>query len=222
MNSVRTRTQSRHTAALKCAPREGRRASSYSSTIPSSLAVSRAGSVEGGVLVRNHRRLVVLEVVQRVLPAVVVLVIVLVQGLRFQASHRVELLYLCRAQPRQSAVDGTLYLCRLRVLDGVDERLLRLSGVDLKLLGGVLLPERRNRRSRSSGRGRGGSDGAKGGCRRGGCRQRWLGRRVQLLLRRPKRCRHSQERGGQCERPGWRRHRRTVALQANRVSPWGV
>merc|ERR1719213_1605899 len=51
-----------------------------------------ARSVEGLELVRLHRRLVLVQVAERVLGAVVVGVVVRVDGLRLEAGNRVELL----------------------------------------------------------------------------------------------------------------------------------
>jgi len=79
-----------------------------------------------------------------VLRAVVVSIVVRVDGLRLQASDRVELLDRRRAEARQRTEHGTLDLCHLRVLHRINERVLRLGGVVLELLRRVLLTERGN------------------------------------------------------------------------------
>ena len=80
-----------------------------------------------------------MQVSQRVLGAVVVSVIVRVDGLRFQAGDGVELLDGRRTQAGQGTEHSPLDFSDFGVLDGVDESVLGLRGVSLQLLGGIFL-----------------------------------------------------------------------------------
>ena len=101
-------------------------------------------SVEGLQLVRLDGRLVLVQVRQGVLRAVVVRVVVRVDGLRLEARDGVELLDGGRTQTRQRAEDRALDLSDLSVLHRVHERVLRLGRVVLELLRRVLLAEGRD------------------------------------------------------------------------------
>merc|ERR1719310_301647 len=100
--------------------------------------------VEGLQLVSLHRSLVFVQVRQWVLRTVVVGIIVGVDGLSLQACDGVKLLDGRGTQAGQRPEDRALDLSHLRILDGVDEGVLRLGRVVLELLGRVLLAEWRN------------------------------------------------------------------------------
>merc|ERR1719171_1418897 len=100
--------------------------------------------VEGLELVRLHRRLVLVQVAERVLRAVVVRVVVGVDRLRLEAGDGIELLDRRGTEPSERTEDCTLDLRNLGVLDGVDEGVLRVRRVVLQLLRRVLLAERCN------------------------------------------------------------------------------
>merc|ERR1719272_2279331 len=112
-----------------------------SSTAP---PVSAHSSVEGLELVRLHRGLVLVKVRERVLRAVMMGIVVSVDRLGLQPRDGVELLDGRRAEPGERAEHGALDLGDLRVLHGVDERVLRLRRVVLELLRRVLLAEGRD------------------------------------------------------------------------------
>mmetsp|Transcript_68621 Transcript_68621/g.196816 ORF Transcript_68621/g.196816 Transcript_68621/m.196816 type:complete len:351 (+) Transcript_68621:138-1190(+) len=101
-------------------------------------------SVERLQLVRLDRRLVLMQVRERVLGAVVVRVVVGVDRLRLQAGDRVELLDGRCAQLRQGPKHRALNLGDFGVLDGINQSVLGLRGMVLQLLGGVLLAKRRD------------------------------------------------------------------------------
>mmetsp|Transcript_1296 Transcript_1296/g.4018 ORF Transcript_1296/g.4018 Transcript_1296/m.4018 type:complete len:250 (+) Transcript_1296:51-800(+) len=100
--------------------------------------------MEGLQLVCLHGRLILMQVRQGVLGTVVVRIIVGVDGLRLQPRDGVKFLDGCCPEPRKGTEDRPLDLRDLRVLHGVHERVLRLRGVVLQLLGGVLLAEGRD------------------------------------------------------------------------------
>ena len=87
---------------------------------------------------------ILMEVRQRVLRAIVVCIIVCIDGLSFKTRNGVELLDGSRAEPRKRPEDGTLDLSNLGVLHSVDERILRLRRVILQLFRSVLFAERSN------------------------------------------------------------------------------
>jgi len=99
------------------------------------------GLVERLELVGLHRRLVLVHVAERVLSAVVVSVIVRVDGLGLEARNGVKLLDRSRTKASQSTEYGPLDLRHLSVFHGVHERVLGLRRVVLKLLCGVFLSE---------------------------------------------------------------------------------
>merc|ERR1719235_2673976 len=105
---------------------------------------SHIGLVEGLELVGLHWRLILVEVRQWVLCAVVMRIIVRVDRLCLEARDRVELLDSRRAKARQGAENRTLDLRHLSVLHSINQRVLRLCSVVLQLLRSVLLTERRN------------------------------------------------------------------------------
>merc|ERR550514_1599058 len=107
-------------------------------------AAAVARSVERLELVRLDGRLVLVQVAERVLRAVVVGVVVRVDRLRLEAGDRVELLDRRRAEARERAEDRALDLGHLGVLHRVHERVLRVRRMVLELLRRVLLTERRN------------------------------------------------------------------------------
>merc|ERR1719367_1459178 len=99
-------------------------------------------SMERLQLVGLYRCLVLMEVCEWILGAIMMSIIVRVDGLRFKPGDGIELLDCGCAQPRQGSEDGTLYLRNLGVLYRVHEGVLRLCRVVLQLLCGVLLAER--------------------------------------------------------------------------------
>ena len=92
-------------------------------------------------LVRLHRGLVLVQVTERVLGAVVVCIVVRINGLRLEACDRVELLDSRSAKPRERTKNRTLDLRNLCVLDGIHEGVLRVRGVVLQLLRRILLAD---------------------------------------------------------------------------------
>merc|ERR1740123_890437 len=90
---------------------------------------AQGSAMEGSVLVGSNRRLAATQVVQRVLSAVPVVIVVLVNGLGLEARNRVELLDLRGAEPRQGAEDGALDLGHLGVLHSVHEGILGPRGM---------------------------------------------------------------------------------------------
>ena len=83
-------------------------------------------------LVRRHRGLVVVQMRERVLGAVVVGIIVRIDGLGLQARDGIELLDGRGTEARQRTEDRALDLSNLSVLDSVNERVLRRGGVGLQ------------------------------------------------------------------------------------------
>merc|ERR1719440_1463326 len=69
-----------------------------------------------------------------VLRAVMVRIVVRIDGLRLEAGNGVELLDRSSTEPRERAEDRALDLGHLRVLHGVHQRVLGVSGVVLQLL----------------------------------------------------------------------------------------
>merc|ERR1719235_809436 len=96
-------------------------------------------SVERLQLVCLDWGFILVQVRKRILCAVVVRIIVSVNGLCLQSRNGVELLDGGCAQSCESTEDCPLYLGHLRVLDGVDQGVLRFGCVVLQLLGSVLL-----------------------------------------------------------------------------------
>merc|ERR1719443_2678322 len=86
--------------------------------------------------------LILVEVSERVLRTVVVCVIVSIDRLRFQPRDRVELFDRRRAQARESTENSALNFSDFRVLHRINEGVLRLRGMILELLRGVLFSER--------------------------------------------------------------------------------
>ena len=95
-------------------------------------------------LVRLDGRLVLVQVRERVLRAVVVRVVVRVDGLRLQARDRVELLDRRGTEPGERTEHGALDLRDLGVLNSVHKGVLGLRRVVLQLAGGVLFAEWRD------------------------------------------------------------------------------
>merc|ERR1712072_1455545 len=77
--------------------------------------------MEGLELVRRHRDLVVVQMRERVLGAVMMGIIVGVDGLRLEARDGIELLDGRSPQTRQRAEDRALDLGNFGVLDGINE-----------------------------------------------------------------------------------------------------
>mmetsp|Transcript_66431 Transcript_66431/g.192510 ORF Transcript_66431/g.192510 Transcript_66431/m.192510 type:complete len:237 (+) Transcript_66431:2-712(+) len=98
-------------------------------------------SMERLELVRLNRRLVFVQVGQRILCAVMVRIVVRVDGLRLEPGDGIELLDRRRAEAGQGAEHGALDLGDLGVLHGIHEGILRLRRVVLELFGGVLFAE---------------------------------------------------------------------------------
>merc|ERR1719449_384329 len=91
--------------------------------------------VEGLELVGRDRGLVLVEVSERVLGAVVVSIIVGVDGLRLETGNGIELLDGSSTKTGKGTEHSALDLRNFRVLDGVDEGILRLGSVLLQLVG---------------------------------------------------------------------------------------
>merc|ERR1719428_326884 len=90
--------------------------------------------VEGLQLVGLHWGLILVQVRQWILGAVVVSIIVRIDGLCLQARNGVKLLDRGGAQASQRTEDRALDLRHLSVLDGVDKCVLSLRRVILELL----------------------------------------------------------------------------------------
>merc|ERR1719272_681888 len=99
-------------------------------------------SMEGLELVCLHWRLILVQVRQRVLGAVVVGIIVGINSLRLEAGNCVKLLDGGCTKARQGTEDCAFNLGNLSILHCVNKRVLSLRGVVLQLLGRVLLSER--------------------------------------------------------------------------------
>merc|ERR1719198_442350 len=100
--------------------------------------------VERLELVGLHRSLVLMEMSERILCAIVVGIVVCVNGLRLKASNCIKLLDSRCAQPCQCSEHSALDLGDFCVFHSVDEGVLCLGGVILELLCGILLTEGRN------------------------------------------------------------------------------
>merc|ERR1719158_1169887 len=98
-----------------------------------------AQSVEGLQLVSLHRSLVLVQVCQRVLCAVVVGIVVRIDGLSLKTSNGVKFFDRGGTQASESPEDSTLDFGNLGVLHSVDQGVLCLCCVILQLFGGVLL-----------------------------------------------------------------------------------
>merc|ERR1719440_1117873 len=101
-------------------------------------------SMERLQFVRLYRSLIFVQVCKWVLCAIVMGIIVCVNGLCLQSGNGIELFDGGCTQTGQSAEDCALDLCNLCILDGVDKGILGIGGMILKLLGGVLFAERCN------------------------------------------------------------------------------
>merc|ERR1719321_1775964 len=98
-------------------------------------------SMERLELVCLNRSLVLVQVSKWVLSTIVVSIIVCINGLRLEACNCVKLLNSGSAEPRQSAKHSTFDLCNFGVFDSIDEGVLSLGCVILKLLGCILFTE---------------------------------------------------------------------------------
>merc|ERR1719189_456001 len=98
-------------------------------------------SMEGLQLVSLHRRFVFMQVSKWILRAIMMSVVVCVDGLGFQTRDRIELLDGRGTQSCQRTEHCTLDLCNLGIFDSVYEGVLGACSVVLQLLRCVLLPE---------------------------------------------------------------------------------
>merc|ERR1719160_2273701 len=99
-------------------------------------------SVEGLEFVGLHWCLVLVEMREGILSAVMMRVIVCVDGLCFKTGYRIKLFDCCRTQPCESTEHCPLDLCDLCVLHGVHQGVLSFCSMILKLLCCVFLTER--------------------------------------------------------------------------------
>mmetsp|Transcript_31404 Transcript_31404/g.71708 ORF Transcript_31404/g.71708 Transcript_31404/m.71708 type:complete len:222 (-) Transcript_31404:292-957(-) len=99
-------------------------------------------SMEGLELVCLHRSFILVEVSKWVLCAIVVGIIVSVDGLSLQAGDSVELLDGSSSETSKRTEHSTLNLCNLCILDSVHKGVLCLGGVVLELFGSIFLAER--------------------------------------------------------------------------------
>merc|ERR1719158_1136376 len=96
--------------------------------------VSNTFLMEGLELVGRDRSLVLVKVSQRVLGAVVVSIIVGVDGLRLETGNGIELLDGRGAKTGQGTEHSALDFRNFRILDGVDKGVLSLGSVLLQFM----------------------------------------------------------------------------------------
>merc|ERR1719262_1174866 len=104
----------------------------------------RGISVEGLELVGFHGGFIFVQMCQWVLGAIVMCIVVRINGLCLQTSNGVKLFDGCRTQASQCAEHSALDLCDLGILHGIDQGVLSLCCVVLKLLCCILFAKRRN------------------------------------------------------------------------------
>merc|ERR1719198_1016809 len=91
-----------------------------------------------------HWGLVLVEMGKRVLCAVVVRIVVCIDGLRFQARNGIKLLDRSRTESGQCSEDCALDFGDLGVFHRIDQSVLGLGSMILEFLCGILLTERRD------------------------------------------------------------------------------
>merc|ERR1719352_1545211 len=94
-------------------------------------AVGTLGSVERLELVGFHRRLVLVEMRQRILCAVMMSIIVGIYSLGLKTRNSIEFLDSGSTQTSQRTEDRTFDLCDLCILNGIHQGVLGLGGMVL-------------------------------------------------------------------------------------------
>merc|ERR1719321_253507 len=100
---------------------------------------SNGRSMEGLELVSFNRCLILMEVGERILCTIMVCIVVRIDGLCLKACNSIELLDGCCSEPGQCTEHSALDLCDIGVFYSINQCVLRLGCVILKLLGCVLL-----------------------------------------------------------------------------------
>merc|ERR1719238_1981748 len=104
--------------------------------------MTRPDSMERLQFVGFHWGLILVEVSKWVLCTIVVRVVISIDGLRLQPRYGIELLDSRSTQARERTENRTFDLGDFRVLNSIDEGVLRFGSVILEFLRGVLFPKR--------------------------------------------------------------------------------